>query len=406
VKPARSKIFSRRLKLEIPGTRIAESCLSMNSLQSNRRAGAFSLVELLTVIAIIAILAALLLPVLSRTQMRAQRALCGNDLGQMGIAFHLFMHDHDGKFPMQVPMSAGGSQEFVQNGYAVGGEFYFSYRHFQVLSNELVAPKILVCPADTRPPAVSFSALKNDNVSYFVGVDADFGKPNSILAGDRNIVDVPLPNPSIVHGGTGYQLRWTKELHQFKGNVLFADGHVEEWNNSMVAASANNSGATADFFLPAIQQSPARPAYATAGPTFGATHDSSPSSGSSGTMPGNNNPSTGTQSAPPVNPPNQSSSVAYNDQMIPRQIQNGRVETQDSSNAVRTILMVTNLPVVAPTQDETNVMSTFDKHVVKTLGPILKWSYLLLLLLLLLLLAFELWRRRRQRKNRKARLKR
>jgi hypothetical protein len=78
-----------------------------------------------------------------------------NDLGQMGIAFQMFMHDHNGKFPMQVPMSDGGSQEFVQNGYSVSGEFYFSYRHFQVLSNEVAVPKILVCPADTRPPAMN-----------------------------------------------------------------------------------------------------------------------------------------------------------------------------------------------------------------------------------------------------------
>src|SRR5882757_6524496 len=100
----------------------------MNSLQSHRRAGAFTLVEMLTVIAIIGILAALLLPALSKGQMRARRITCLNGMGQMGIAFHIFIHDHNGKFPMQVPMSGGGSEEFVQNGYAVGGEFYFAYR--------------------------------------------------------------------------------------------------------------------------------------------------------------------------------------------------------------------------------------------------------------------------------------
>ena len=49
-------------------------------------------------------------------------------------------------------MAEGGSQEFVQNGYAVGGEFYFSFRQFQVLSNELSRPTLLICP-DRHPAA-------------------------------------------------------------------------------------------------------------------------------------------------------------------------------------------------------------------------------------------------------------
>ena len=225
----------------------------MNSPQSHRRAGAFTLVELLTVIAIIAILAALLLPAVTRSQMRARRIVCVHDLGQIGIAFQIFLHDHASKFPMQVPMSDGGSQEFVQNGYAVGGEFYFSYRHFQVLSNEIVVPKLMICPADTRLPAVNMSALQNGNLSYFIGVNADYDRPGSVLVGDRNLANVPPLNPSIVHGGTGNRLRWTKELHELKGNVLFADAHVEEWTPALLSASPNNAGPTADFFLPSVK---------------------------------------------------------------------------------------------------------------------------------------------------------
>src|SRR5271169_5725564 len=98
----------------------------MNSNRSSRRAGAFTLVELLVVIAIIGILAALILPALNQSEARAKRIGCENHLHQTGIAFQLFLHDHGDKFPMAVPMAEGGSQEFVQNGYAVGGEFYFS----------------------------------------------------------------------------------------------------------------------------------------------------------------------------------------------------------------------------------------------------------------------------------------
>ena len=219
----------------------ANSFLGMNSNRSSRRAGAFSLVELLCVIAIIGLLAALLLPVLNQSEARAKRIGCENNLRQAGIAFQIFTHDHDGKFPMSVSMNEGGAAEFVQNGYAVGGEFYFSFRQFQVLSNELSMPSILTCPTDTRFPATNFGALQNSNLSYFIGVKAEFSKPDSILAGDRNLTANSLPNPSILHIEAGNPLRWTWGLHQFKGNILFAGGQVEEWNNAALVGAGQST---------------------------------------------------------------------------------------------------------------------------------------------------------------------
>ena len=101
------------------------------------RAGAFTLVELLVVIAIIGILAFLLLPALNQSEARVKRIECESHLHQLGIAFQIFSQRS------QRPISHGraGVRRRVagifQNGYAVGGEFYFSFRQFQVLSNEL-----------------------------------------------------------------------------------------------------------------------------------------------------------------------------------------------------------------------------------------------------------------------------
>jgi prepilin-type N-terminal cleavage/methylation domain-containing protein/prepilin-type processing-associated H-X9-DG protein len=277
---------------------------TMKVLWHRRKSGAFTLVELLTVIAIIGILSALLLPGLTKAKARAKRIECVNDLKELGTAFHLFAHDHQGKFPMQTPMSEGGSFEFVQSGYRVNGEFYFSYRHFQTLARELTLPKILVCPTDLgRQPARTFAALQNSNISYFVGVNADYDQPQSILAGDRNITNDFIPSSTIVRGT--YGLRWTRELHFFKGNVLFADTHVEEFNDARFNLSAN-SAAIPVFFLPTV-----RPVSSSLPALTANNGPATPTSARDGKQPvpltnapsKNNNPDQPTNSLPPQSDP-------------------------------------------------------------------------------------------------------
>jgi prepilin-type N-terminal cleavage/methylation domain-containing protein/prepilin-type processing-associated H-X9-DG protein len=65
-------------------------------------ARAFTLVELLIVLAIIAILAALLMPALSRSKSQAHSTTCKNRLHQMGLALQMYVNDHDSRYPYYV----------------------------------------------------------------------------------------------------------------------------------------------------------------------------------------------------------------------------------------------------------------------------------------------------------------
>ena len=216
-------------------------------------ASAMSLIELLCVMAIIALLAALLLPALGQVKARARRIQCIDHLHQTGVGFISFANEHNGQFPMAVPGSAGGSLELAQGGHLLTGDFYFSYRHFQVASNEFVTPKLLVCPADTRLPAASFATLSNANLSYFIGLNAEFSRPTSILAGDRNLTNDYTTAGTVVRFGQNYALRWTDELHWFKGNLLFSDGHVEQKNNPALVSTSGQTPAVANLALPTVR---------------------------------------------------------------------------------------------------------------------------------------------------------
>jgi prepilin-type N-terminal cleavage/methylation domain-containing protein/prepilin-type processing-associated H-X9-DG protein len=218
----------------------------------NGPARGFTLLELLFVVLIITVLALLILPVLGKAKARAKRAECVNNLRQIGLANLEFAHDHLDQFPFQVTTKEGGTLEFARTGFAIGGDFYFAFRHFQALSNALVTPRLLRCPADTRTNADHFGILLNLNISYFVGVNAEYSKPATILAGDRNITTDSYTSGSILRLNPKARAEWTSGCHEFRGNLLLADGHVQPSNNEGLASAIVNAGPTGGNLLPPI----------------------------------------------------------------------------------------------------------------------------------------------------------
>ena len=99
---------------------------------------------------------------------------------------------------------------------------------FQVMSNEVNTPKILLCPEDTRRIlATNWSTLNNSNISYFVGLDADESKPQMFLSGDDNFAIGGVPVKSgMLQLLANTPVTWTKARHKLYGNIGLADGSV------------------------------------------------------------------------------------------------------------------------------------------------------------------------------------
>lgn len=183
---------------------------------------AFTLVELLVVIAVIAILASLLLPALSNAKKRARAVQCGmNNLKQIGAAVHMAAHDNDNTLQL--------------DGLIPGNPTWASMLFTNV---GLQQREVFVCPS--YKPFVWENWL---NV-YGIRVDAPAGS----ASGPRGIffrIDMQNPTEYLLVGDTTSQaqggftarqyyqfqvsspLRMIHARHNGRASGLFLDGHTE-----------------------------------------------------------------------------------------------------------------------------------------------------------------------------------
>lgn len=106
---------------------------------------------------------------------------CSVDLFEIQIVFRIWCGDHGGQYPWNVSTNAGGTKELCaldKDGFDAN-----SFRHFQIMTDELSSPIYLVCPSDTNTkPNLDFESLAASNVTYRVHVipGLAFGSTNKI----------------------------------------------------------------------------------------------------------------------------------------------------------------------------------------------------------------------------------
>jgi prepilin-type N-terminal cleavage/methylation domain-containing protein/prepilin-type processing-associated H-X9-DG protein len=192
------------------------------------RAAAFTLIELLLVVAIIAILASLLMPAIGTMQQRANSISCANNLRTIGMAVQLYLAEHSQNYPeinpAQPPLIYDATTPGVQTMVQAFGPYG-------------VSTKTLQCPSDIKQGQSSSFQQYGNSYDWRPTLD-DENSSEPILYGGRG--RGARFGGAGTTGTAGFVVKLThvrqvyddSAIHFGHMNALYADGHVIYYQSS------------------------------------------------------------------------------------------------------------------------------------------------------------------------------
>jgi prepilin-type N-terminal cleavage/methylation domain-containing protein/prepilin-type processing-associated H-X9-DG protein len=242
---------------------------SHGKIQKHARSGdfagrAFTLVELLVVIALIAVLAALLLPALKRAKEKAQGMQCVGNIRQLAFGWFLYSDDHNGRLAYNLGGKLGGKDPAAKtNANWVNNNLTWGLDSDNTNSASLTEAglgsyvsknaKIYRCPADHLLSEEQRKAGWSERVRSY-SMNAMIGDAGELSAKGKNdnnpnyvqffrITDIPRPSdifvfveehPDSINDGyflnVYYKNQWIDlpaSYHGGAASFAFADGHAQ-----------------------------------------------------------------------------------------------------------------------------------------------------------------------------------